>query len=180
MNKIIKTFVVVFAVALSFVSNSCDKFDTFPLNIPFSVTVTVSGNNNPATASSQLCLSESTTYQDYVDDIEKLTFVEAAWRTDSVSTNLSGTVKVTVRVVGGATLFQKTLAGTNPADYTSSPFVLPLSATEIQAMNDYLNSYLENPNQCLEASVEATVTSGTLPYYLRGIVDMVVEAETKF
>ena len=29
MNNIIKAFVVVFAIALSFVSNSCDKFDTF-------------------------------------------------------------------------------------------------------------------------------------------------------
>ena len=179
MNKIIKAFVVVFAVALSFVSNSCDKFDTFPLNIPFSVTVTVSGNNNPATASSQLCLSESTTYQDYVDDIEKLTFVEAAWRTDSVKNITTGTVKVTVRVVGGATLFQKTLAGTNPADYISSPFILTLTDLEIQAINTYLNTYLENPIQCLEASVEATVTSGTIPYYLRGIVDIVVEGETK-
>ena len=39
MKNIIKAFVLVFAVALSIVSNSCDKFDTFPLNIPFSVKV---------------------------------------------------------------------------------------------------------------------------------------------
>ena len=180
MNKIIKAFVVVFAIALSFVSNSCDKFDTFPLNIPFSVTIVTQGSNNPSIASSQLCLSESTTYQDYVDDIEKLTFVEAAWRTDSVKNITTGTVKVTVRVAGGgATLFQKTLAGTNPADYISSPYILTLTDLEIQAINTYLNTYLENPNQCLEASVEATVTSGTIPYYLRGIVDIVVEGETK-
>lgn len=180
MNKIIKAFVVFFAVALSFVSNSCDKFDTFPLNIPFSVTIITQGSNNPSTASSQLCLSESSTYQDYVNDIQKLTFVEAAWRTDSVKNITTGTVKVTVKVSGGAVLFQKTLAGTNPSDYVSTPYVLSLSASEIQALNDYLNSYLNNPNQCLEASVEATVTSGTIPYYLRGIVDIVVEAETKF
>ena len=37
MNKIIKACVVLFAVALSFVSNSCDKFDTLPLNVPFSI-----------------------------------------------------------------------------------------------------------------------------------------------
>lgn len=180
MNRIIKALVVVFAIVLSFVSNSCDKFDTFPLNIPFSVTITTQGSNNPSTSSSQYCLSQSETYQDYVDDIEKLTFVEAAWRTDSVNNIITGTVKVTVKIVGGAILFQKTLTGTNPSDYISTPFVLSLSATEIQALNDYLNSYLENPNQCLEVTVEATVTSGTIPYYLRGIVDIVVEAETKF
>ena len=49
MNKIIKAFVVVFAVALSFVSNSCDEFDTLPLNIPFSITVVTQGSNNPST-----------------------------------------------------------------------------------------------------------------------------------
>lgn len=183
MNKIIKAFVVVFAVTLSFVNTSCDKFDTFPLNIPFSVTIiTQSNNNNPSTS---LCLSQSETYQNYVDDIEKLTFVEAAVRTDSVKNISTGTVKVTLKIVGGATggatLFQKTLPGTNPSDYKSPnpPYVLTLTSTEIQALNDYLNSYLENPNQCLEASVEVTVTSGTIPYYLRCIIDIVVEAETK-
>lgn len=179
MNKIIKAFVIAFAVVLSFVSNSCDKFDTFPLNIPFSVTIITQGNNNPSTSTSQLCLSQSESYQNYVADIEKLTFVEAAWRTDSVKNISTGTVKVTFKIVGGATLFQKTLPGTNPSDYISAPFVLNLNATEIQALNDYLNNYLENSNQCLEASVETTVTSGTIPYYLRGIVDIVVEAETK-
>ena len=43
MNRIIKALVVVFAIVLSFVSNSCDKFDTFPLNIPFSVTIVTQG-----------------------------------------------------------------------------------------------------------------------------------------
>jgi len=183
MNRIIKALVVVFAIVLSFVSNSCDKFDTFPLNIPFSVTITTQGSNNPSTSSSQYCLSQSETYQDYVEDIEKLTFVEAAWRTDSVKNISGGDVEITVRIVGGATLFQETLTNINPSDYKSpnAPFVLSLSATEIQALNDYLNSYLNSPNQCLEAEIKATIKS-PLPVttvYLRGIVDMVVEAETK-
>jgi len=181
MNKILRTFVVVFIVALSFVNTSCDKFDTLPLNVPFSVTIVTQGNNNPSSSSSTYCLTESSTYQDYVEDIQKLTFIEAAWRTDSVKNIAAGTIKVTVRVVGGATLFQKTIAGTNPSAYLSpnAPYVLALSETEIEALNTYLNNYLQNPNQCLQATVEATVTTGTAPYYLRGIIDMVVEAETK-
>ena len=181
MNKIIKAFVVVFVVALSFVSNSCDEFDTLPLNIPFSVTVITQGSTNPSTSSSTYCLSQSETYQDYVDDIEKLTFIEAAWRTDSVKNISGGDIELTVRIVGGATIFQETLTNINPADYKSpnAPFVFSLSATEIQALNDYLNAYLNGSNQCLEAVVKATVKSGTPPYYLRGIIDMVVEAETK-
>lgn len=179
MHRIIKLFVVVFAVALSFSSTSCDEFSSFPINIPFSITVVTQGSNNPATSNAQYCLTQSETYQDYVDDIEGLTFIEAAFRTDSVKTPLTGTIEVTVKIVGGATLFQKTLAGTNPADYESTPYVFTLTAAEIQALNSYLNSYLENPNQCLDVSVKATVTAGTAPYYLRGIIDIVVEADTK-
>lgn len=181
MNKILRIFVVVFVVALSFVNTSCDKFDTLPLNIPFAVTVTTQGNTNPSINSATYCLNESSTYRDYVEDIQKLTFVEAAWRTDSVKNITTGTVKVTVRVLGGATLFQKTIAGTNPSAYLSpnAPYVLTLTDTEIEALNTYLNNYLKEPNQCLQATVEATVTAGTAPYYLRGIIDMVVEAETK-
>ncbi len=185
MNKIIKAFVVVFAVALSFISNSCDKFDTFPLNIPFSIpNVITQGSTNPTGGSSTpFCISQSSTYSDYANDIEKLTFVEAAWRTDSVKNITSGDVTVTLKIAGGANLFQKVLSGINPANYKSpnAPFVLNLTPAEISALNTYLENYRANPSSapCLEASVSAFVVSGTPPYYLKGIVDMVVEAETK-
>lgn len=181
MNKILRTFVVVFAAVLSFINTSCDKFDTLPLNIPFSVKVTIQGSDNPSQSSSTYCLVESSTYKNYVKDIKKLTFLEAAWRTDSVKNVTAGEVKVTVRIAGGATLFQKTIAGTNPAAYLSpnAPFVLTLTETEIEALNTYFNNYLQNPAQCLQATVEVTVSDGTPPYYLRGIIDMVVEGEIK-
>lgn len=179
MKNLVKLFLGIFILASAFVNTSCDKFDTLPLNIPFSVTVTTQGITNPSVNSSTYCLNESNTYRDYVQDIQKLTFIEAAWRTDSVKNITVGTIKVTVRVIGGAVLFTKTLAGTNPAAYISTPFVLTLTESEIQAINEYLNKYLKEPNQCLEVTVEANVTTGTAPYYLRGIIDMVVEAETK-
>lgn len=181
MNKIIKASVILFAAALSIVNTSCDKFDTFPLNIPFSVTIAMQGVSPTIQTTSQYCLTQSKTYQDYVEDIEKLTFIEAAWRTESSSFN-NGTVELTVKIVGGATLFQKTLAGTNPLDYKSpnGPFVLTFTDSEIQALNNYLSAYLQNPNQCLEVTAKATANAGTPPYSLSGIFDIVVEGETKF
>jgi len=184
MNKIIKAFVVVFAITLSFVSNSCDKFDTFEFNVPFSIDVTVQGNNSSVSDSTIYCLNQSETYQDYVEDMRQLTFVEAAWRTDAVQYISSGDIEITVSINGGATLFQKTLTNVNPSSYQSpnGPFVLSLTDTEIQALNTYLNSYLENPNQCIKAKVKATVKSPlpvTQTVYLKGIIDMVVEAETE-
>ena len=180
MNKMMKTFFIIFAAIISLVNLSCDKINTFPLNIPFSFPFTIQGSNNPATSSSQYCLSQSSTYQSYGEKMKKLTFIEAAWRTDSVKNITLGTLKVTVKIVGGAILFQKTLPPTNPAVYKSTPYVLSLTAAEIQALTNYFTGYLQNTAQCLEASIEATVTSGTIPYYLKGYVDMVVESETKF
>lgn len=184
MNKIIKALVVIFAVTMSFINTSCDKFDTFPLNIPFSIEVVTQGNNSSVSDSTTYCLSQSTTYQDYVKDIEKLTFVEAAWRIDVVQSISSGDIEITVSINGGGTLFQKTLTNVNPSAYQSpnGPFVLILTDTEIQALNTYLNSYLKNPNQCIKAKVKATVKSPlpvTQKVYLQGTIDMVIEAETK-
>mgnify|MGYP005842312959 CR=1 FL=1 len=181
MKNIYKTLIVIIIASIAFVNTSCDKFETFSINIPFSLKVITQGSNNPSVSSSIYCLNESSTYQDYVKDIKKLTFIEAAWRTDSVKNIAAGTVKVTMRIVGGPTLFQTTIAGTNPAAYLSpnAPFVLILTGTEIEALNTYFNNYLQNPDQCLQATVEVTVTNGTAPYYLRGIIDMVVEAETE-
>lgn len=184
MKNIIKAFVLVFAVTLSIVNTSCDKFDSFPLNVPFSVKVTTQGSSNPTVTNPvSYCLSQSETYSDYANEIQKLTYVEAAFRTDSVKGITLGNVTLTVEIIGGAILFQKTLTAINPASYKSpnAPFVLPLTATEITAVNAYLENYRANPSTapCIRASLQANVTTGTAPYYLGGFVDMVVEAETK-
>jgi hypothetical protein len=180
MKKLIITFLIVFTVSLGLVYISCNKINTFPLNIPFSVNVVVQGSNNPGSAFTTYCLTQNSTFENYSDKIKKFTFIEAAWRTDSVKNITTGTVDVTVRISGGAILFHKTLPSTNPLAYKSTPYIFTLSPTEIQSLTNYFNAYLQNPNQCLEASVIATVTSGSPPYYLSGNVDIVVEAETNF
>ncbi len=180
MKKIIIALLILFTVSFVIVNINCNKFNTFPLNIPFSVNVEVEGSNNPVSSFTQYCLNQNRTFKNYAEKMKKITFIEAAWRTDSVRNITTGTVNVVVKIVGGDTLFQKTLNGTNPATYKNMPYILSLTAVEIQALHNYFNAYLKNPNQCLEASVAATVTNGTPPYYLKGFVDLVVEAETKF
>jgi hypothetical protein len=179
MNNIIKAFVVFFAVTLSFVSTSCDEFESFPLNIPFQIEIVTQGSSNPSQSTTNYCLNQSETFEGYLGDIESIKFVEAAWRTDSVKNITSGDIEITVKS-NGVIIFIETLNNINPKDYQSpnGPFVLNLSETEITALNNYLNAYLDNQNQCLEATVKATVDTGTPPYYLKGYIDMVVEAET--
>jgi hypothetical protein len=184
MSKIIKVFIVICVIAVSFSFNSCKKdsslsqVDDFSLNIPLSINVKTEGSTNPLISlPTPYCLSQSSGYTSNASKIKKLTFVEAAWRTDSVKNITTGTVKVTVGIVGGATLFQKTLAGSNPADYISSPFILSLTDTEKQALNNYLNEAVASPqDHCLSATIQVNVGTGTPAYYLNGFIDMVVEA----
>lgn len=179
MKNISRIFVFALVAALFFISNSCDKFDTFELNVPFPIEVVTQGSANPSVSTSDYCLNQSETFRDIVEDIKKVTFVEAAWRTDSVKNITSGTVSVKLEEIGGAVLFQKTLPGTNPADYKSKPFILSFTETEITILNNYFNQYIDNPNRCLRATVTATVQTGTAPYYLKGYVDLLVSAETE-
>jgi len=188
MSKIFKAFIFVFSIALSFVSNSCDKFDTFEFNVPFPIeNIVVQGNSNPSVGNPITYCLTSKTYDDYAADVEKLTFVEAAWRTDSVVNITTGNVTVTLKILNGATLFQTILNGINPSDYKNpnGAYVLTLTDIQITAMNDFLETYRQmyasNPQfaTCLEASAQAFVTSGNPPFYLKGTVDLLVKAKTK-
>jgi len=173
MNKIIKTFVVVFAVALSFVSNSCDKFDTFPLNIPFTIYFTAVGSNQYD--SGNYCLEDSSeTFKDYKEEIEKLTYVEAAYRTISI-TDTSIQVNLNIKVMNVTTnteIINYSVDNFKPANYGSNPFVLGFDQNEIQN----LNSYLVN-NQCFRLIVTHNGMSSNQT--VEGAVDIVLEAETK-
>lgn len=179
MNKILKLAITLIVVVIVFTNISCKKFDTLPLNIPFSIGVTIEGSNNPSVSNTPYCLSESETYDEYRDRIKKLVYIEAAWRTDSVRNISSATISITIKISGGAVLFQRELPSTNPSVFKSTPYILKLTSEEIQKLNSYLYTYLKNSTPCLESSVEVTIAGGLPPYYLKGYIDLVVEAETE-
>src|SRR5512139_1495353 len=114
---ILHFFLFLLAAAASFTVLSCDKFDTFPLNIPMSVEIVSQGSNPLIEQSESFCLINDEDFQKYRDKIKRVTFIEAAWRTKSVSSNLRGTIVLTLRDENGNLLFSKTLPGADPAAY---------------------------------------------------------------
>lgn len=184
MNKYLKPGFLALAVLFFSLSNGCDAFESFPINIPFTITFTATGNNSPITGGPQTgCMdSQSETYQDYKDKIQSLTFVEAAYRTISVSAgnqNMTGNINVTIRIPGGSTLFSYTMNNVKPADYISTPFVLQLNESELTAIRNYLQLF-ESTTMCFEATYTlSNITGGTAPYTVVGAVDFVLEAETE-
>jgi hypothetical protein len=174
MNKIIRIFVLLFAVTLSLTATSCDKFDSFPLNIPFSFEFNVTGSNGTYDSGTYCFDVESQTYRDYQNKIKKITFLEASYRTKSVSSaSLEVTLKVQVINTNTQTiLINYTLPNFKPGNYISSPLVLSFDGAQVQALNEYLVS-----NKCLRAIIDHIGINGTQS--VSGSVDLVLEAETE-
>lgn len=183
MYKNLKSAVLVCAVLFFSLTNGCDSFESFPINIPFTVTFTASGNTATISGQGAGCMdTNSETYKDYKDKIKTLTFVEAAYRTLSINANnqnIAGDINVTVRIPGGSTLFSYTINNVKPGDYLSTALVLQLTEPELNAIRSYLQLF-ETTTMCFEATYTlSNLTGGTAPYQVMGAVDFVLEAETE-
>jgi hypothetical protein len=162
--------------------NGCDKFNSLPLNIPFSLPFQIEGSAATLTDNVSYCLStDSQTYNEYRDKINSLHFIEAAYRTTSVlPADLSGDINVTLQDGDGNVLFSYDIPNATPADYMSpnSPYILQLDQGQIDFINTYLNSLL-NQGACFTATITVSNISGQAPYTIDGAVDMVIEADTE-
>ncbi len=162
--------------------NGCDKFNSLPLNIPFTFNVSVSGSAATLSDSQSYCLgTDSETYNEYRDKIHSLHFIEAAFRTTNVDPEtLSGNITVTLQDGDGNILFSYDIPGATPADYMTpnSPYILQLNQSQIDFINTYLNSLL-NQGACFTATVTVNNITGQPPYTIEGAIDMVIEADTE-
>ncbi len=183
MNKIIKScsFLILFIIAVSF--NSCDSFESFPINVPIAVTINTSGNNTTISESTSFCLMDFSEYQDYRDDMQSVQYVTAAFRTVSASQGLTGDIVVTLQESpSGTILFQITIPNVQPADYIQNPYVIQLGPNEVTLINLFLGSIdFSNPlsDVCFTATLSVqNISGGSTPYSLQGVVEIVFEAET--
>jgi hypothetical protein len=162
--------------------NGCDSFNSLPLNIPFTIDVSVQGSAATLSDSQSYCLStDSETYNEYRDKIQSLHFVEAAYRTTGVvPTNLTGNITVTLQDDNGNVLFSYDIPGATPADYMTpnSPYILQLNQSQIDFINTYLNNLLSQ-GACFTATVTVSNITGQPPYTVEGAIDMVIEADTE-
>lgn len=176
---IMKIALVVFGVTmLSFNGCILDAFDHIPLNVPVTIPIATSGSGNILIGSDTYCLDENAdVFKDYQGKINSVKFVQAAYRTQSVSSGLEGDLSITVKDSDGNTLFNLTYQNIKPADYMppNSPLVLKLNQNQIQALDNYLQNF---NNQCLTGQVQILVTNGQAPYQLNAFVDFVLETDT--
>jgi hypothetical protein len=175
-------FIVPFFLVLFFLQmNSCDEINSIKLNVPVTKYITATGSSTTITQSDSFCLDEtSDTYKSYQDKIKSLTFLEASYRTISVSDpSLQGDINVTLMDIYGKVLFSITIPGVNVANYMKpkSPYVIKLTQNQVQAINLYLSNL---NNQCFKAVLTvANISGGSAPYSVKGAVDILLTADTE-
>jgi hypothetical protein len=171
-----KKYIPLVLIAVSVVFYSGCEFDTLPLNVPISVPVVLTGVLNTVETSSNFCLTDYSSYTQHLDKMNKVTYIESAFRVDSVShPNLAGNLRVELRNSSGTVLFLAEVNNIRPADYKITPYIIPLTGVQIQVINEYIANAT---NKCFIGSVSLTgITGGTPPYYLSGNIDMVFETE---
>ena len=161
---------VTVAIAFAVINFGCDEFNNFPVNIPISKQIVATGNNTIAFGEGDFCL-------------DKLTFIQAAYRTRTVTANgisapnLKGDLVITVKTELKSLLFTITLSNVNPSDYINKAIPLSLNQNQIQAINAYVGNL---NNTCFNESIEVqNISGGNPPYVITGVIDMVFEGDAK-
>ena len=178
-----QTCTSVLLLLLMVIWNGCDEFNHLPLNIPFTLKFEMHGSNTTiADSTASYCLStDSDTYDSYRDRIRSLHFIEAAYRTLSVTpADLTGDITITVKDGDNKELFSYTIPDATPADYLKPhpSYILQLTQAQIDIINAYLDSLLD-VGACFKGTVTVKNITGQPPYSLNGAVDMVIEADTE-
>jgi len=191
MRNINEVFLLLFITTFTVFFNSCNNESSqtisgndnyTSINITFPISVLTQGSSNPPLSNvTTYCLSQSPTYSNYANKIDTLKLIKVTWVTDSVKNFSKGNIQITLTKTNGQYLFIKTFPGVEPAKNNNPdiPFTISLSDDEKYGLESYLNGYLKNPNQCLEGSIQVMVLTGTPPFYLEAILNIVVEARVK-
>lgn len=178
MKKYLAVISFIAAFAGTLFVNSCDEFDTLPINIPIEREIIAQGTNN-VYESSYFCLTDFSDYTEYQNDLQTLSFIRAAYTTVSASPNLEGDITVSLYQGQGTNpanlLFTFTIPNVRPGDYIGTVYAIVLNQTQIQLLNNYVSNL---QNQCFTAVLQVTnITAGTTPYELHGRVTLIFEAE---
>jgi hypothetical protein len=173
-----KKYFILSAILISAILIKGCEIDPLPFNIPISVPLSYTGPLTSIVISQDFCMEDFSSYSQHTEDLNKITFLESAFRVDSVSPpNLTGSLGIELKTSSGQTVFNKQIQNFTPADYTVKPYIIPIEAAEIETLNNHL---LQPGRKCFTAVVSLTgITGGFLQHHISGYIDMVFEAEVE-
>src|SRR3990172_11905338 len=155
MNKIIKSSILLFTMLIAVVMSGCDAFENFLFDLPISFEVEASGTND-ASGSKSYCLTDNSTYQDYADKINSITYADAYFVTREVNPEtISGTLTFQLLDGNNNTIITYVDNNITPANHDSTnAYHLSLDQSEI----DDINASLAGGNRCFTGVYSVAVT----------------------
>jgi hypothetical protein len=173
-----KLFIPFLMAASTIFFDGCE-FDTLPINVPISIPVVFEGSVNAISVNESFCLDDYDSYKQHLEDMKSITYLESAFRVNVIShPNITGSFNIELKNQAGIPLFSIQQSNFRPADYMVNPFIIPISPTQLQALNAYLSN---TSNKCFTASASLTnITGGGADQInLTGNIDMVFEVEAQ-
>ncbi len=180
MKKYLFNFLIILIAIVPLSFNGCilDALNTLTQNIPITQEFNVTSSLPSYSQSETIDLSNSSTYQRFSDKIQSIKFLQAEFRTKSVTpSDLSANVSITLKDNNGNLLFTYPLGQIKPSDYQNTPYQLSLTSSQINVINDYLSIL---SNKVFVATISFTnITSSQLTYTINGVIDIVFTMNTK-
>ncbi len=162
--------------------NGCDPFEDYFINLKMDQQFQLIGIGPNIEQQVNFCLTDYDDYNDNVDKIEQIKYLDAAYFTIDASQNLSGDnlILKLYQSDGSTLLFEYRLPSFVAADYTNKPLHIQLSQTEKDNLNRYLSEHKQN--NCFKAvlSVENVQSDNPLTlFFLNAKIEFVAELKLK-
>jgi hypothetical protein len=179
MKKLYASLLLLFIIVAALTEQGCDILNNLFLNQALKQPIKTSGDTNPIYNSETFCLSKYDAIDDNIDNIIAITYVSAAYFTESyLPSDLGATdIKVTLKAEDGTVIFVASIPNASASNYVKNPYEIELSANEIALFNQYLADY-EN-SDCYTAELSLNATGSSTPYSLTGRIEIVVQMEIK-
>uniref|UniRef100_A0A7V2ZMK5 Uncharacterized protein n=1 Tax=Ignavibacterium album TaxID=591197 RepID=A0A7V2ZMK5_9BACT len=172
-----KLSLIIFVLSLMLI-NGCDPFEDYYINLKMDQQFQLVGIGPNIDQQINFCLTDYDDYNDNVDKIEQIKYMDAAYLTLDASQNLSGDnlILKLYESDGSTLIFEYRLPSFVASDYENKPLHIQLS----QSAKDNLNRYLSDHrrNNCFKAvlSVENVQSDNPLTlFYLNAKIEFVAE-----
>lgn len=179
MKKLIALIII---FSLSLLLNSCDPFEEYFINLKMDQQFQLYGIGPNITQQINFCLNNYDDYNDNVDRIEQIKYVDAAYLTLDASEGLhSDNLSLKLYQSDGNTLlFDYNLSPFVASDYINKALHIQLTQSEKEKINQYLSNHQQNNCFVAVLTAENVQSNNVLPYFsLQAKIEFVAELKLK-
>ena len=183
MKKLYTLLLFAFIVIAAITEQGCDILNNLFLDQPLKQTIKTEGSSNDIKEIKTFSLSDYDAFDDNIENIVGITYMSAAYFTETYSDSLTGKNIIVTLYAGfddsGPVVWSVTIPFGQASDYVKKPYKIKLTPDEIAEFNRYLADYEKNDTYTAELKVESVNDDDGPPYSLTGRIEIIVQMEMK-